>query len=170
MTVTNVVKDRDTRTMTMTSELDGPPETVWRLIAEPRLLERWWGPPGWPATFADYTLTPGENIGYFMTGPDGEKANAWWTVVSVDPPRSLVVADGFADQQGKPAEDMPTMTMRFEISPLGTGRSTMVVTSTFPTDEAMEQVLAMGMEEGARAGAAQIDAVLAELMATEGSR
>jgi uncharacterized protein YndB with AHSA1/START domain len=166
MTVTNVVKDRDTRTMTMTSELDGPPETVWRLIAEPRLLERWWGPPEWPATFPDYTLTPGEGINYFMTGPDGEKSNAWWTVLSVDPPRVLEVADGFADESGAPNDSLPTMTMRFEVSGIDGGRSRMDVTATFPTLEAMEQVLAMGMEEGARAGAAQIDAVLADVMAT----
>ena len=165
MTVTAVHKDPAALTMSLTSELDGPPETVWRLIAEPRLLERWWGPPGWPATFDDYTLTPGEQIGYHMTGPAGEKARAWWQVVSVDPPRSLVVADGFADESGRPAEGMPTMTLRFEVAPLDGGRSTMVVTSTFPSAEAMEQVLAMGTEEGARASAEQIDAVLAELVA-----
>ena len=44
---------------------------VWQLWADPRLLERWWGPPGFPATFEHHDLTPGGTITYFMSGPDG---------------------------------------------------------------------------------------------------
>jgi hypothetical protein len=37
----------------------------------------------------------------------------------------------------------------------------MVTVTTFPSVEALEQVLGMGMEEGLRAAMGQIDAVLA---------
>ena len=43
MTVTNVDKDLDARTLTITAEFDAPLERVWELWADPRKLERWWG-------------------------------------------------------------------------------------------------------------------------------
>ena len=58
MTVTAVHKDADALTMTLTAEFDAPPERVWDLWADPRQLERWWGPPGWPATFTSHDLAP----------------------------------------------------------------------------------------------------------------
>ena len=59
MTVTNVHKDPDARTMTITAEFDAPVERVWQMWADPRQLERWWGPPTYPATFVDHDLSPG---------------------------------------------------------------------------------------------------------------
>ena len=51
MTVTAVRKDPAALTMTLTAEFDASPERVWQLWADPRQLERWWGPPTYPATF-----------------------------------------------------------------------------------------------------------------------
>ena len=46
-------------TMTITAEFDAPIERVWQLWADPRQLERWWGPPTYPATVVDHDLSPG---------------------------------------------------------------------------------------------------------------
>jgi hypothetical protein len=53
-------------------------------------------------------------------------------------------------------------TARVRIEPVGEGRTRMSIESVFPSAEAMEQVLAMGMEEGLKEAVAQIDAILAE--------
>ena len=45
MTVTDVRKDPQTLTMTVSAEFDVPIERAWQLWEDPRLLERWWGPP-----------------------------------------------------------------------------------------------------------------------------
>ena len=50
MTVTSVDKDLDDLTLTLTADFDAPIERVWELWADPRKLERWWGPPEYPAT------------------------------------------------------------------------------------------------------------------------
>jgi uncharacterized protein YndB with AHSA1/START domain len=94
-----------------------------------------------------------------MTGPDGTKSNGWWRFLKIDPPRSFEIEDGFADQTGKPDSAMPVMRMRMALAP-SDGGTRMTVVSTFPTLEAMEKVLAMGMEEGIRAALGQLDAVL----------
>ena len=48
------------------------------------------------------------------------------------------------------------------IEPIDGNRTRMSIASTFPSPEAMEQVLAMGMEEGLTEAVGQIDAILAE--------
>ena len=73
MTVTSVHKDPEALTMTITAEFDAPVEQVWQMWADPRQLERWWGPPTYPATVVDHDLTPGGRVTYFMTGPEGDK-------------------------------------------------------------------------------------------------
>jgi hypothetical protein len=50
MTVMAVQKDPQNLTMTLTAEFDAPPMRVWQLWSDPRQLERWWGPPTYPAT------------------------------------------------------------------------------------------------------------------------
>jgi uncharacterized protein YndB with AHSA1/START domain len=94
MTVTNVHKDPDALTMAIIVELDAPVERAWQLWADPRQLERWWGPPGYPATFVDHDLTAGSRVTYFMTSPEGEKYHGWWEVLAVDPPQRLEVRNG----------------------------------------------------------------------------
>jgi hypothetical protein len=84
MTVTSVVKDFDSLTLTLVVEFDAPVERVWQLWADPRQLERWWGPPSHPATVEEHDLTPGGEVTYFLTGPEGEKSRGWWRVSSVD--------------------------------------------------------------------------------------
>ena len=74
MTVTDVRKDPATRTMTVSAEFDASIERVWELWQNPRLLERWWGPPTYPATFVEHDLRPGGRTSYYMTGPEGDRS------------------------------------------------------------------------------------------------
>ena len=162
MTVTAVRKDPEALTMTLDAEFDAPPERIWELWADPRQLERWWGPPTYPATFTKHDLAPGNRIEYHMTGPEGDQPKGYWDVLETDPPRSLVVRDGFANDDGTPNLDFPTGEMRVRIEEIADGRSRMSIESLFPSTDAMEQVLAMGQEEGLREAVGQIDAILAE--------
>jgi uncharacterized protein YndB with AHSA1/START domain len=162
MTVTAVQKNTDALSMAITAEFDASPERVWQLWADPRQLERWWGPPTYPATFTEHDLTPGSHVAYHMTGPDGDQSHGYWDVVQTDPPRSLVFRDSFAHDDGSPNDAFPTTTARVTIEEIGAGRTRMSIQSTFPSTDAMEQVLAMGMEEGLTQAVGQIDAILAE--------
>ena len=160
MTVTNVHKDPEKLTMTMTVELDATVERAWQLWADPRQLERWWGPPGYPATFVDHDLAPGSHITYFMTSPEGDKFHGFWDVLAVEAPRRLEVNDGFGDETGKPNDDLPVGRMVVTLDGRG-GKTVMEITSHFPSAEAMEQVLSMGQEEGMVEAIGQIEEILA---------
>ena len=162
MTVTAVRKDKDALTMTLDAEFDAPPERVWQLWADPRQLERWWGPPTYPATFTKHDLAPGGRVEYHMTGPDGDQARGYWEVDEVEPPSRLVFRDGFANDDGTPNTALPMNEARVSIAAIGGGRTRMSIESRFADLASMEQVLAMGMEEGLTQAVAQIDAILAE--------
>jgi uncharacterized protein YndB with AHSA1/START domain len=166
MTVTAVRKDSEALTMTLEAEFDAAAERVWQLWADPRQLERWWGPPTYPATFTKHDLRPGGRVEYHMTGPEGDQPKGYWEIDEADAPRSIVFRDGFANDDGSPNTDMPVNTVRVSIEETAGSRTRMSIESIFPSTEAMEQVLAMGMEEGLTQAVGQIDAILAETTVT----
>lgn len=161
MTVTAVEKNAETRTMTITARFDAPVDRVWQVWSDPRQLERWWGPPTYPATVLDHDLAPGGSVTYLMTGPEGDKHRGWWRVLAVDAPHSLEFEDGFADDSGRPNPDMPITIAHVTLREERDGGTSMEIRSTFPTVEAMEQLIAMGMQEGMSEALGQIDALLA---------
>jgi uncharacterized protein YndB with AHSA1/START domain len=160
MSVISVDKDFDSLTLTLVAEFDAPIEQVWQLWADPRRLERWWGPPSHPATVERHDLTAGGDVTYFMTGPAGERSRGWWRIASVDPPQSLEFTDGFADQDGTPVAGMPTTTVQVRLSERD-GRTRMVLRSVFDTREHMQQVVDIGALEVFRESVGQMDALLA---------
>lgn len=159
MPVKNVSRDLESLTLTIVAEFSAPVQRVWDLYADPRQLEKVWGPPSHPATFVDHGLTVGARTTYFMTGPDGEKYAGYWTITLVEDPNRLCFDDGFADAQFNPNPDLPTSKndYRFEKIEGGT-RAT--YTSTYADKKGLEQVLAMGIVEGATSAINQIDALL----------
>lgn len=160
MTVTNVVKDPTALTMTIVAEFDATPERVWKLWEDPRQLERWWGPPTYPATVTTFDFTPGGEVSYYMTGPEGDLARGWWQFVAIDPPHRIEFENGIADDTGARHRDMPAMVVRVAIEVGASLQTRMSVESTFPSLAAMEQFLTMGMEEGMSSALGQIDALL----------
>ena len=162
MPVTEVRKDSTALTMTVVSEWDAPVAGVWQLWADPRKLERWWGPPTHPATVVDHDLRPGGKVSYFMTSPEGERFHGWWAVVAVDEPHRLDLEDGFTDADGTPNDALPTTKFTVTLAALPTGATRMLIESRFASSDAMDQLIAMGMEEGLAAAMGQIDAILSE--------
>jgi uncharacterized protein YndB with AHSA1/START domain len=108
----------------------------------------------------EHALVAGGTVTYLMTGPQGEQYHGYWEVVESNPPRHLLVRDGFADASGTPMDDMPQTLMTVGISDRDTGGVAMTITSQFPSLEAMEQLMAMGMDVGIREAVGQIDDIL----------
>ena len=160
MPVVEIHKDTKALTMKVVAQFAAPVARVWAAYADPRQLERFWGPPQWPATFVRHDFKVGGRSEYYMTGTNGEKSSGFWEFLDLDAPRSFEVKDGFLGPDGKPAPGMPSMTMRFTFEPHD-GGTRMTTVTTFPSLEALEQLLDMGMEEGMKAAMGQIDAVLA---------
>lgn len=164
MPVTEVNTDAEALTMTLTAEFPAPMERLWEVFTDPRQLERFWGPPGYPATFTSFDLTVGGRARYHMTSPQGEKYHATWEFLELDGPRSFTVLDSFADEDGNVNEELPTSRMTLVFEPTATGSRLESVTR-FTSAEALEQVVAMGMIEGTTMAIDQLGRVLEGLRA-----
>ncbi|MFF2631263.1 SRPBCC domain-containing protein [Microbacterium sp. NPDC058021] len=162
MPVTEVTTDPEALTMTLIADFAAPAERLWQAFTDPRELERFWGPPGWPATFTEFDLSVGGRARYHMTGPRGERAGAVWEFLAIEEPRSIEVLDSFVDEDGQPSEGMPTtrMVLSFEPTPDG---SRLRSTNYFTSAEALEQIVAIGFVEGSTMAMNQLDRVLAGL-------
>ena len=161
MPVTDVQHDRDTLTLTITADFAAPVERVWQVYADPRQLERVWGPPGYPATFVDHELAPGGRMNYYMTSPEGERFYAYWVIAGVDEPTGFTFADGFAvDETFTPSSDLPQSAQDYRFVEVdGATRATFL--STYATPEDLQKVLDMGVVEGSTLAINQIDALVA---------
>lgn len=162
MAVISTEKDVDALSLTVVAEFDAAVERVWQIWEDPRQLERWWGPPTWPATFDKHEFHPGGAASYYMTGPDGEKSRGWWKFTAVQPHHRLEFDDGFADENGAPDEAMGETHAVVTLDDLGAGRTRMTVVSRFESADQLQQMVEMGMEEGLKQAMGQIDGILAE--------
>lgn len=160
MSVISLSKDTDALTLTLVADFAAPTDRVWQLWSDPRQLEQWWGPPGYPATVQEHDLTAGGRVAYYMTSPEGERYHGYWQVEQADAPSALAFTDGFADDQGQPDPGKPTTDTRVTISDRD-GGTRMELLSRFGSREQMDELVQMGMEEGLRAAVGQIDALLA---------
>jgi uncharacterized protein YndB with AHSA1/START domain len=160
VTLVSVDKDFGSLSLTLVADFDAPVERVWQLWADPRQLERWWGPPTHPATVEEHELVVGGEVAYFMTGPDGETSRGWWRVTSVEPPTSLEFTDGFAHDDGTPNTAMPTTAVQMQLSERN-GRTRMRLRFAFDSREHMQQLERWGAFEVFPQSLAQMDAVVA---------
>jgi len=160
MTVISTNSDAATLTLTLVAEFDAEPARVWQVWQDPRQLERWWGPPGFPATFTRHDFVVGGESRYHMTGPAGENPHGWWRIDAIDEPHRLDFANGLAGDDGEPTPGVEPMAGYVTFDPTDTGtRMTAVV--TFIDTEQMETMVDMGMPAGMAAAIGQIDALLA---------
>lgn len=162
MPVTDISTDAENLTMTLTADFAAPVSRLWSAFTDPRQLERFWGPPGWPARFTAFDLRPGGRVDYAMTSPQGESSRGAWEVLSVTDGTGFDVLDSFVDADGNPMEAFPAMRMTFAFDATDAG-SRLTNVTYFTSAEALEQVVAMGAIEGSRMAMNQLDAVLLSL-------
>ena len=162
MPITAVQSDPETLTLTAIGDYPVPVARLWAAWTDPRQVERFWGPPQWPATFTRHDVVEGGRSEYHMSGPNGEISRGYWVFDRVEPLRAFEVRDGFAQDDGSPNPAFPETRMRMSFEATATG-SRFVAVSTFASLEAMESLLALGMVEGLTAALSQMDEVIAEL-------
>ena len=162
MPITSVTSDPKALTLTIVADYPAPVERLWEAYADPRQLERFWGPEQWPATFTRHDMTVGGYSHYYMTGPDGTRSRGWFRFLAVEPGKRFEVEDGFADESGAPNTQMPTMRMVFDFEATPAGSRFTSVTY-FTSLASMEELVKMGMMEGMKSAMGQLDALLADL-------
>jgi uncharacterized protein YndB with AHSA1/START domain len=159
MTVISSEKDAQNLTLRVVADFAATPEQVWELWEDPRKLERWWGPPTYPATFPRHDFVVGGESRYFMTGPSGDTPHGWWRIEAIDKPRRLEFANGLAGDDGEPVPGVAPMPGYVTFEPHDGGTRMTAVTRFVDVDQ-MEKMLGMGMQEGMAQAIGQMDGLL----------
>jgi len=165
MTVRQLGNERTTawvegQVLVMERIFDAPRELVWKVMNDPTLVTRWWGPHGYTTTVEEMDVRPRGRWRWINHTTGGESAPFRGEYLEVVPPER-VVRTSYFDVPG--FNDRPAIeTMVLE--DLG-GRTKVTATSRFPSVEDLEGALAVGMIRGALETYDRLAALIAEDLA-----
>jgi len=133
---------------------DAPRELVFKVFSEAEHLKHWWGTHGWTLTVCNIDFRPGGIWHYCMKCTDENQAEyygfeSWGKAVyqEIEAPEKIVFVDYFSDAEGNEAEGMPASTVT-TIFQEYEGKTKLVSRSRYETEEALNAVLKMGVEQG----------------------
>lgn len=127
---------------------NAPREKVFEAFTQCEHLLQWWGPHEWPLVHCDMDFRVGGSWHYAMR--ESATGNESWGLMiydEINPPEFIRYRDVFSDVNRTINTEMPETnnTLDFYVE----GEQTRVVSrSVYPSEDALKQVIDMGMEEG----------------------
>ncbi len=153
--VSNSIKTNvEGRNLIIERIFDAPRELVFKAFSEKEHLENWWGPKGWKTTVQQFEFKLGGIWHYCMLCEDKNQGDFYgqesWgisTYREIVEPEKIVYTDAFSDAEGNKADGMPELlvTMTFLDHD---GKTKLVSRTEFATEEALKQVMDMGVVQG----------------------
>lgn len=159
MTDAAITAEPGTQNITITREFEATPARVFRAHTDPDLFVQWLGPHGYTTELTAFEPRDGGRYAFTQTDPAGGSF-AFRGVFHGDP--SLEGITQTFEFLGFPGA-VSIETVHFE--DLGDGRTRLVGTSTFPSVEARDGMIAAGMEKGVNEGYSRLDDILASRQA-----
>jgi uncharacterized protein YndB with AHSA1/START domain len=144
----------------ITREFDASAEAVFHAHADPELFARWIGPRSLETTITEWEFRTGGRYAFEQKDPGGD-VYAFRGVFHTIVENELIIQT--FEYLGAPNQ-VSIDTMRFEA--LADGRSRLVDHSVFPSKEALEGMMAEGMEYGMREGYEKLDELLSGRVAS----
>jgi PhnB protein len=154
-------KDTANKKMFVTREFSAPLEQVWKAWTESKFLDQWWAPKPFQAKTKKMEFKDGGEWLYAMEGPGGERHWAKAKYKNIASGKSFEASDAFCDENGVET-DFPAMHWKTAFNANGKV-TTVEIEITYPSVEAMEQIIQMGFQEGFVAAHENLDALLASM-------
>jgi uncharacterized protein YndB with AHSA1/START domain len=152
-------KDLPNKKMYIEREFTGTLEDVWQAWTDREILDQWWAPLPWKAETKKMDFREGGSWLYSMNGPEGEKHWAKADYKKIDTRKFVEVIDSFCDESGNETTDLPKML--WKISFKSSANGTLVeIEITFASQNDLEQIVAMGFQEGFNAAHENLDRIL----------
>jgi uncharacterized protein YndB with AHSA1/START domain len=145
MAETTFAADPKTQDIVVTREFDAPRDLVFKVLTDPTLIPRWWGPRQYTTRVDKMDVRPGGQWRFVHQETDGSGTEHAFHGVyhAVVPPERIVQTFEWEGFPGHVA--METMTLE-EVG----GKTRMTVTSVFQTVADRDGMWATGMQSGAR--------------------
>lgn len=138
----------------VTRVFDAPRALVFEAWTKPEHLPNWMlGPPGWTMTMCEVDLRAGGAWRYAWQHSDGNEMTMRGAYREVSPPELLVSTESWGPEW---PETINTVTFNEE-----NGRTTVVITTSYPSKEARDAALGTGMKQGMNLSFERLAAYLA---------
>jgi uncharacterized protein YndB with AHSA1/START domain len=142
------VIDRDAFTFRMEREFNHPRELVFRAWSSCEHVTHWWGPKEFTLPVCEMDFRPGGTWFYGMFHPDFGLNHGLMAYQTIVEPELIEFVDHFVDANRTINPDLPAGRGRLDFIDLGGGRTRLVNASSYQSLEQLDQVVAMGMEQG----------------------
>ena len=154
-----IEKDLPNKKLKVTRHFNASIARVWEAWTNPALLEKWWGPKPWTAVTKTMNFKTGGLWLYKMTGPDGEGQWCRVDIHTVDAPNGFTSSAAFSDEDGNKTDQIPEA--QWDTRFFADGDGTRVeATLTFNALADLEQLIAMGFQQGFSMGLNQLEELL----------
>jgi uncharacterized protein YndB with AHSA1/START domain len=145
----------DKKTLLMTRDFNVPQAKLWAAYTEKELFEQWFAPAGWEVTSKKFDFVEGGENVYVMKCVD-ESQGEWFGKTSagkmvfsnISPKDTFEYVDFFTDEEGNVNKEMPSSKSTLELTENASGVTKLNIATEYATEDALNQVLAMGMEQG----------------------
>lgn len=149
-------------------KFSAPREAVFKAYSDSARIEAWWGPEGWKTNNASFDFKQKGIWHYCMHCTDENQGDffgqeSWGLAVykKIVVPEEIVYTDAFSDKEGSVASGMPEMLITASFKE--EGQQTFIeITSGFASEEALKQVLEMGVVQGMESQFSRLDSLLAK--------
>lgn len=140
---------------------DAPVASVWKSFTQPELVRRWiLGPPGWsmPVCEMDFRVG-GQYENRFRNDEEGTEFGWVGEFREIETLRKIVQDESYAlGPAGSDMDNSAVVTITFRDTNEGTTVATLI---EYPSQEARDAALAMGMTSSMEMGYCRIDEILA---------
>ena len=136
---------------------DAPRDRVFAIYTDPALIPEWWGPRGTTTIVDQMDVRTGGSWRFITRGPDGSESAFRGSYREVTPPERIVQTFEWDGMPGHPSVETA------EFTDLGDGRTRVVTTSLFFTQEERDGMIGSGMEGGLNQSYEALDRLLATL-------
>lgn len=156
----NFTVDKTTQTVAFSREFDAELSLVWDAYTKPELLDQWWAPKPWTSKTKVMDFEVGGRRFYAMVSPEGDEHWSIQRYTSISPKTNFKLWNAFADKDENP--ELPGSEWDLTFSQEN-GKTTVLIRIYNESLVRLEQMLAMGFQEGTAMNLKNLEELLATL-------
>ncbi len=156
------VVNKETKTVTITVELDAERDLVWDAYTKAELLDQWWAPKPFSSRTAVMDFRVGGKRFYAMVSPEGQERWVLQKYTSITPKTHFSLFNAFSDENEN--LELPGSDWDLNFSEQD-GKTTVRASIYNESLERLERMIAFGFKEGTEAQVENLRELLATLQA-----
>lgn len=156
------VVNKDNKSLNIKREFAAKRQTVWDCYTKQELLDRWYAPKPLSTRTKSMDFREGGHWVFAMIEPSGTEHWSRTDYLEIKPKEYFTGIDSFCNNEGEVNPQYPSSKMEVKFSDLNE-HTLMETVVTYDSAEALQTVIAMGMEGGLKSTLESLDDLLLKL-------